>query len=87
MKLKKPYQKGDKILVKSFAGPDVCVILKERYIASQSELKLGVDGWEAQIYKQKDVEKLRKCGVPYKKGEKPMVFVADWEIIREYATK
>ena len=58
------------------------VILKERYLVSESELKLGVDGWDAQIYKQKDVEKLRKCGVPYTKGEKPMVWVFDWQIIK-----
>ena len=83
MKSKKPYQKDEKVLVKTFCGIDVCVVLKERYIASQSELKLGVDGWEAQIYKQKDVEKLRKCGVPYKKEEKPMVFVPDWQIIKK----
>ena len=80
MKLKKRYRKNDKVLVSSFAGPAVWVILKERYIAAESELKLGVDGWHAQLYKQKDVEKLRKCGVPYKKDEKPMVFVADWQL-------
>jgi len=83
MKLKKQYTKNDKVLVKTFAGPDVCVTLKERYIASKSELQLGVDGWDAQIYKQKDVEKLRKCGVPYTKGEKPMVFVPDRQIIKK----
>ncbi len=83
MKSKKKYTKNDKVLVKSFAGPDICVILKERYIAAKSELKLGVDGWEAQIYKKKDVEELRKRGVPYKKGEKPMVFVPDWQIIKK----
>ena len=83
MKSKKSYRKNDKVLVKSFCSVNVCVILKERYIVSQSELKLGVDGWDAQIYKQKDVEKLRNCGVPYKKGEKPMVFVPDWQIIKK----
>ena len=60
MKSKISYQKNDKVLVKSFAGPDTRVILRKRYIASQSELKLGVDGWEAQITIQKEVEKLRK---------------------------
>jgi hypothetical protein len=70
-------------LVKSFAGPHVCVILKKRYIASQSELKLGVDGWEAQITNQREVDKLRKRGVPYKKGERPNVWVFDWEIIKK----
>lgn len=83
MKSKKSYRKNDKVLVKSFCGPDVCVTLKERYIASQSELQLGVDGWEAQITNQKEVDKLRDRGVPYNKGEKPMVFIADWQIIKK----
>ena len=82
MKSKISYQKNDKVLVKSFAGPDTRVILRKRYIAPQSELKLGVDGWEAQITIQKEVEKLRKAGVPYQKGEKPMVWVFDWQIIK-----
>ena len=83
MKSKKRYTKNDRVLVKSFAGPNVFVILKKRYIASESAHKLGVDGWEAQIISQKEVEKLRKCGVPYKKGEKPKVWVFDWEIIEK----
>jgi len=83
MKLKKSYRKNEKVLVKSFCGPDVCVTLKERYIAQQSEYKLGVDGWYAQITLQKHVDSLRKRGVPYHKGEKPFVFVADWQIIKK----
>ena len=67
MKSKKQYRKNDRVLVKSFAGPDVCVVLKKRYMASKSELKLGVDGWEAQIICSKEVNKLRKSGVPYRK--------------------
>ena len=84
MKSKKRYTNNDRVLVKSFAGPDVCVILKKRYIVRQSKSKLGVDGWEAQIVNQKEVEKLRKRGVPYKKGEKPKVWVFDWQIIKKY---
>ena len=84
MKSKRRYTKNDKVLVKSFAGPDVWVLLKKRYIARKSENKLGVDGWEAQIVNQKEVEKLRKRGVPYKKGEKPKVWVFDWQIIKKY---
>ncbi len=80
---KKRYTKNNKVLVKSFAGPNICVILKKRYIVSKSEHKLGLDGWEAQIVDQNEVNKLRKHGVPYRKGEKPMVFVADWEIIKK----
>ena len=83
MKSKKRYTKNDKVLVESFAGPDVCVKLLNRYIAKQSEHKLGVDGWKAQITNQKEVEKLRKRGVPYKKGEKPIVWVFDWQIIKK----
>ena len=84
MKSNKNYQKGDKVLVKSFAGPNIRVTLRKRYIASESELKLGVDGWNAQITLQREVEKLRKSGVPYKKGEKPKVWVFDWQIIKKY---
>ena len=83
MTLKRRYAKNNKVLIKSFAGPNICVILKKRYIVSKSEHKLGVDGWEAQIIDQKEVNKLRKRGVPYRKGEKPLVFVADWEIIKK----
>ncbi len=83
MKLKKKYQKGNKVLVSSFAGPDVIVILRKRYIVSETKHKLGVDGWEAQITNQREVEKLRKRGVPYKKGEKPKVWVFDWQIIKK----
>ncbi len=83
MKSKKRYIKNDRVLVKSFAGPKVCVTLKRRYVAKQSELKLGVDGWEAQITNQREVEKLRKKGVPYKRGEKPKVWVFDSDIIKK----
>ena len=83
MKSKRSYIKNNKVLVKSFAGPNICVILKSRYIAAQSKSKLGVDGWNAQIIDQKEVDKLRKHGVPYSKGEKPMVWVFDWEIIKK----
>ena len=83
MKSKKKYTKNDRVLVKSFAGPDVCVILKKRYIASRSQSKLGADGWDAQIINQKEINKLRKKGVPYKKAEKPKVWVFDWQIIKK----
>ena len=82
MTSKRNYTKNDRVLVKSFAGPDTRVILRKRYITSQSKHKLGVDGWEAQITIQKEVDKLRKAGVPYQKGEKPMVWVFDWQIIK-----
>jgi hypothetical protein len=77
------YKINDIVLVKSFGGPNVCVTLRRRHIAAESELKLGVDGWDAQITRQREVEKLRKHGVPYKKGEKPKVWVFDWQIIKK----
>ena len=83
MKSKKSYMKNDKVLVTSYAGPSVCVVLKKRYIVSQSKSKLGVDGWNAQIINHKEVDKLRRRGVPYAKGEKPMVWVFDWQIIKK----
>ncbi len=83
MKSKRQYQKGNRVLVRTFAGPNVCVGLLKRYIAKDSEHKLGVDGWDAQINSSKEVDKLRKHGVPYKKGEKPMVWVFDWQIIKK----
>ncbi len=83
MKSKKSYQIGDRVVVKSFAVPTTKVTLKKRYLVSESELRIGVDGWEAQITFKKEVDKLRKHGVPYKKGEKPIVFVADWQIIKK----
>ena len=83
MTSKKQYTKNDRVLVKSFAGPNVCVTLKKRYTASESEHKLGVNGWEAQIVNQKEVNKLRRHGVPYSKGEKPRVFVAEWQILKK----
>ena len=83
MKSKQKYKKGDKVLVKSYAGPNVCVVLKSRYIASETEHKLGFDGWNAQIVDKKEVDKLRRCGVPYTKDEKPIVWVFDWEIIKK----
>jgi len=81
MKSKKQYRKGDRVLVKSHAGPKVCVKLKKRILKPKKGW--GADGWDAQIIYKKDVEKLRKCGVPYKKGEKPVVFVFDHHIIRK----
>ena len=82
MKSKRKYQKGNRVLVRSYAGPDVIAVLTKRYIVSETKHKLGVDGWEAQITAPKEVEKLRKTGVPYQKGEKPMVWVFDWQIIK-----
>ncbi len=83
MKLKKRYTKNDRVLVKSFAGPDIKVILKSRYNTDKVENNLGVNGWYAQIINSTEVQKLRKCGVPYSKNERPKVWVFEWQIIRK----
>ena len=84
MKSKNRYTKNDRVLVKSFAGPSVCVVLKKRYIVSKSKHKLGVDGWEAQITNQKEVEKLRKDLWEYKRHPRGLGngiwFVSDYMI-------
>jgi hypothetical protein len=75
------YKSGDVVLVDSFAGPKVYVRLKKR-ITSHPD-KLGTDGWDAQLIYKKDVDKLIKSGVPYKRDTKPIVFVFDWHILKK----
>ena len=74
------YKVGDIVLVNSFAGPKVHVKLKKRVLKPKKGW--GADGWDAQLIYKKDVDKLRKNGVPYKKDTKPMVFVFDWHLIK-----
>ena len=82
MKSKKLYQKGDKVVVHSWGLPEVKVSLLKRYLVQENN-GLGVNGWEGQIFSKKDVDKLRKKGVPYKKDDKPEVWVFDWHIVRK----
>ena len=79
------YEVDDIVLVKSYAGPDVYVRLMERVLKPKDGW--GADGWNAQIIYRKEVDILRKRGVPYKKGEKPIVFVFDEHIIRKRKKK
>jgi len=75
------YKVGNTVLVKSFAGPRVYVKLKKRILKPKDGW--GADGWDAQLIYKKDVDSLRKSGVPYKKDTKPMVFVFDWHILKK----
>ncbi len=75
------YKINDKVLVKSFAKSNVKVKLINRYSPKKGEL--GVDGWDAIIYDLKDVRNLIKDGVPYRKNEKPKVWVFDFQIIKK----
>ena len=72
------------MLVESFAGPKVRVRLKKRILKPKDFW--GADGWDAQVIYKKDVDKLIKSGVPYKRGKKPLVFVFDWHIIKRKPT-
>jgi hypothetical protein len=81
MKSKESYQKSDIVLVSSFVSPEVHVQLKKRILKPKKGW--GADGWDAQIIYEKDVNILRKSGVPYKKDEKPIVFVFDWQLIKK----
>jgi hypothetical protein len=74
------YKVGDIVLVESFAGPRVHVKLKKRVFKLKKGW--GADGWDAQLMYKKDVDNLRKNGVPYKKDTKPVVFVFDWQMIK-----
>lgn len=79
------YKIGDIVLTRSFAKPRVWVRLKERILKPKDFW--GADGWDAQIIYKKDVDELRRNGVPYEKGAKPMVFVFDWQIIKKKSKK
>ncbi|MAH44329.1 hypothetical protein CMI37_00770 [Candidatus Pacearchaeota archaeon] len=74
------YKVGDVVLVETFAGPKVHVRLKKRILKPKNGW--GADGWDAQLIYKKEVDTLRKNGVPYKKDTKPVVFVFDWHIIK-----
>ena len=74
------YKVGDVVLVESFAGPRVWVRLKERILKPKDFW--GADGWNAQLIYKKEVDILRKNGVPYKKDSKPVVFVFDWQMTK-----
>jgi hypothetical protein len=71
---------GDIVLVESFAGPRVHVKLLKRLTHRKNEW--GVNGWDGIVMYKDDVKKLIAAGVPYKKEEKPMVFIFDNDIIK-----
>ena len=76
------YEPGDIVLVTSYAGPNVKVRLEERYDPPSHGFDWGASGWDATVIYKKDVDKLRRNGVPYKKSGKPIVWVFDFEIIK-----
>ena len=69
------YKVSDIVLVESIAGPAVHVKLTKRIEKWQR--------WDAVLIDEKDIEALRKAGVPYpKKGERE-VWVFDEDIIKK----
>ena len=74
------YKINDIVLVESFAGPRVYVRLKKKVVSKNG---WDADGWDAIVIYKKDIEALRKKGVPYKKNEKPHVFVFEWQMIKK----
>ena len=79
------YKKGDIVLVKSFAGPQVYVKLLKR--VEKPKDYWGADGWEAVLYRKEDADKLRKAGVPYPQKGKHEVWVYDEAIIKKKTRK
>jgi len=79
------YKKGDIVLVKSPAGPEVYVKLLKR--VEKPKDYWGADGWEAILFNDAETAKLRKAGVPYpNKGERE-VWVYDEDIIKKKTRK
>jgi len=79
------YKKGDIVLVRSFAGPEVYVKLLNRLTKPKDYW--GADGWEALLINEKDVQKLRERGVPYPKKGNREVWVFDEDIIKRKIIK
>jgi hypothetical protein len=79
------YKEGDIVLVSSHAGVDVRARLEKRW--EKPKKGWGAAGWDATIIYKKDVDNLRQNGVPYKSGEKPLVWVFDHQIIKLVRSK
>ena len=74
------YKVDDIVLIKTFAGPKVWVKLKERILKPKDGY--GADGWTTQMIYKKDVDNLRRSGVPLERNTKPTGFVFDWQLIK-----
>jgi hypothetical protein len=79
------YQVNDVVLVESIAGPQVHVRLLKR--VKKINEGYGADGWDAILLYEKEIEKLRKAGVPYPKKGEHKVWVFDEDIIKKKKNK
>tara|TARA_R110002020_G_scaffold37239_18_gene112612 strand:+ start:2661 stop:2915 length:255 start_codon:yes stop_codon:yes gene_type:complete len=75
---------GDVVLVRSFAlaNDDLIKVKLKKRIKKPKDF-WGANGWDAQIIHKKDVDKLIRNGVPYKKGKKPSVWVFDFQLVEK----
>ena len=76
-------KEGNLVLVKSFALGEKDLVKVKLVKRVESKNGWDADGWEAVLYDSEDVLKLIKKGVPYKKDDKPEVWVFDWHIVRK----
>ena len=76
-------KKGDIVLAKSFALNSEDLVKVKLTKRGEKVHGWGADGWEGLLIDPEDVAKLVKAGVPYKKGEKPKVWLFDFHIVRK----
>ena len=74
---------GNLVLVQSFALGKKDLVKVKLLKRVTSSGGMGTDGWDALLYDANDVLKLIKKGVPYKKDEKPTVWVFDYHIVKK----
>ena len=72
-------KKGDIVLVETFAGVDVHVVLKEHCSYPTQQKQVAYAGWRTELVYEEDAEALRKNGCPTKIGDESWVY--DWQII------
>jgi len=76
-------KKGDIVWAKSFALGDKDLVRVKLLNRGERVHGWGADGWEGLLLDPEDVAKLIKGGVPYKKGEKPKVWLFDFHIVKK----
>ena len=76
-------KKGDVVWAKSFALNDKDLVRVKLLKRGEKVLGWGAEGWDGLLIDPEDVAKLIKGGVPYKKGEKPKVWLFDFHIVRK----
>jgi hypothetical protein len=76
-------KKGDIVWAESFALSDRDLVKVKLLKRGETVHGWGADGWEGMLIDSDDVIKLIKGGVPYKKEEKPKVWLFDFHIVKK----